>query len=542
MTLLAGFLALLHRLTGQTDLAVGTDVAGRSRVETEGLLGFLVNSLVLRADLAGNPRFVDLVERTRAVALAAYAHQEAPFHQVVQAVRPERDAGRNPLFQVMFILQNAPPPSAAADGIAVSALDVDPGTAVFDWSLSLEEDAGGGLRGGLRYNTDLFTRRTAEATVARYAALLAGAAASPETRLDALPLESADTREQRTMETGKRKDQRFAKLAAAQPKAVALSREELVRTGGPGLPLVVEPAREGIDPVAWAADQKERIRGWLSAHGGVLCRGFDLPALGRFQAFVAAASADPIRYGERSSPRSVLEGEVYTSTDHPADQPIVLHNEQSYTLNWPMRIAFFCVEPAATGGRTPIADSRRIHDRLPAAVREAFAHRQVLYVRNYGDGLGLSWREAFQTAERGEVERYCRAAGIEVEWKDGDRLRTRQVRPAIRRHPRTGEPVWFNHALFFHVSSLPPEARRALESGLAPDELPAQTFYGDGGAIEEAVLAEIRAAYAAETVSFPWQKGDVLLLDNMLVAHGREPFTGPRRIAVAMAEPWAEPA
>ncbi len=545
MTLLAGFLALLHRLSGQTDLAVGTDVAGRSRVETEGLLGFLVNSLVLRADLSGNPRFVDLVERVRAVALAAYAHQEAPFHLVVQAARPQRDAGRNPLFQVMFILQNAQPPgaaSAAVDGLAVSAIDVDPGTAVFDWSLSLEESADGGLRGAFRYNTDLFARRTAEATIARYGALLAGAAASPETRLDALPTESAGTREQRTMDTRKRKDLRFEKLASAQPKAVILSREDLVRAGDPGLPLVVEPAREGVDPVAWAADQKERIRGWLDAHGGVLCRGFDLPTLARFQAFVAAASADPIRYGERSSPRSVIEGEVYTSTDHPADQPIVLHNEQSYTLSWPMRIAFFCVEPATTGGRTPIADSRRIHDRLPAAVRDAFAHRQVLYVRNYGDGLGLSWREAFQTSERSEVERYCRSAGIEVEWKGEDRLRTRQVRPAIRLHPHTGEPVWFNHALFFHVSSLPAEARRALESGLAPDELPAQTFYGDGGAIEEATLAAIRAAFAAETVSFPWLKGDVLLLDNMLVAHGREPFTGPRRIAVAMAEPWTEPA
>jgi amino acid adenylation domain-containing protein len=545
MALLAGFLALLHRLSGQTDVAVGTDVAGRSRVETEGLLGFLVNSLVLRADLSGNPRFVDLVERTRAVALAAYAHQEAPFHQVVQAVRPQRDAGRNPLFQVMFILQNAPPPGAAhaaADGLAVSAIDVDPGTAVFDWSLSLEESADGGLLGAFRYNTDLFARRTAEATIARYGALLAGAAASPETRLDALPTESAGTREQRTMDTRKRKDLRFEKLASAQPKAVTLSREDLVRTGDPGLPLVVEPAREGVDPVAWAADQKERIRGWLGAHGGVLCRGFDLPTLARFQAFVAAASADPIRYGERSSPRSVIEGEVYTSTDHPADQPIVLHNEQSYTLSWPMRIAFFCVEPATTGGRTPIADSRRIHDRLPAAMRDAFARRQVLYVRNYGDGLGLSWREAFQTSERSEVERYCRSAGIEVEWKGEERLRTRQVRPAIRLHPHTGEPVWFNHAIFFHVSSLPAEARRALESGLAPDELPAQTFYGDGGAIEEATLAAIRAAFAAETVSFPWRKGDVLLLDNMLVAHGREPFTGPRRIAVAMAEPWAAPA
>src|SRR5690606_1965391 len=138
--------------------------------------------------------------------------------------------------------------------------------------------------------------------------------------------------------------------------------------------------------------------------------------------------------------------------------------------------------------------------------------------------LGLTWREAFQTDERAAVERHCRDNRIDWEWLDEERLRTRQVRPAIRVHPRTGDRVWFNHAVFFHISSLEPATRDAITAGLAPEDYPFDTFYGDGGPFEQDVLDELRAAYAAETTLFDWQTHDILLIDNMLVAHGREPF------------------
>ena len=552
MALLAAWDTLVYRVTGRTDIAVGTDVAGRGTLESEAALGFFVNSLVLRTDLSGNPPFHQLLARVRASTLAALAHQEAPFHHVVEALRPPRDPSRNPLFQLMFILQNAPPLRLALAGLTVEPVPLADAAAVFDLSVSWEEDAAGGLLGTFRYNTDLFAAATVSRLAERFVTLVTDAAARPDTRLDALAIESAEERERKTMETKTRKNLRFDKLAAARPQAVTVSQESLVRTSplvaGQALPLLVEPAGAGadgggVDAVSWAAEHRDDIRARLARHGGVLFRGFHLATLAEFQALIAALSAAPIRYGERSSPRSQLEGEVYTSTDHPADQPIVMHNEQSYTLNWPMKIAFYCVQPALSGGATPVADSRGIYRRLSPAVRAAFERRQVMYVRNYGDGLGLPWRDVFQTTDRAEVERYCREVGIAFEWKDGDRLRTRQVRPAIRIHPWTAEPVWFNHAVFFHVSSLEPATRDALLAGLAgrpKDELPFHTLYGDGGEIEDATLAELRAAFAAETVSFPWQRGDVLLLDNMLVAHGRDPFAGPRKIAVAMSEPFAE--
>lgn len=326
-----------------------------------------------------------------------------------------------------------------------------------------------------------------------------------------------------------------------KPKALKLSNETLVRTGllpGGAAPLVLRPDACDVSLAEWARSNRQFINDELARHGGLLFRDFKLDSVEQFETFMRAVSPDLIEYGERSSPRTRIGDGVYTSTDHPADEPILLHNEQSYTLNWPMKIAFFCATPAPEGGRTPVADSRAILERLSPSVRETFVRRQVTYVRNYGGGLGLSWQEAFQTTDRASVERHCRQSFIEWEWRDENRLRTRQTRPAVRRHPRTGDPVWFNHALFFHSTSLRPSTLEAILSVVEEDEVPFNTFYGDGSPIEPSVLAELREAYRQETVAFDWQEQDVLLLDNMLMAHGREPFAGPRKVLVSMAEPF----
>jgi alpha-ketoglutarate-dependent taurine dioxygenase len=160
-----------------------------------------------------------------------------------------------------------------------------------------------------------------------------------------------------------------------------------------------------------------------------------------------------------------------------------------------------------------------------------------MYVRNFGEGFGISWQTAFQTAERGAMEDFCRANRVAVEWKDDGRLRTRSVRPVAVRHPRTGEEVWFNAAISSHISTVEPATRAALLAEYSEEDLPKNSLYGDGAPIEPEVLAEVRRAQRQETVAFPWQKGDILLLDNMLVAHGRAPYSGPRRVVVAMAEP-----
>ena len=290
---------------------------------------------------------------------------------------------------------------------------------------------------------------------------------------------------------------------------------------------------------SWAAANRDYIRARLAGPGAILFRGFRVREAETFEQFVRCVSGELLEYRERSSPRHRVTGNVYTSTDYPARETILLHNENSYQQVWPQKLFFYCATPSATGGETPLADVRRVLRRISTETRERFRERKVMYVRNYDEGLGLDWREVFQTEDRAAAERYCAAAGITAEWGDGDRLRTRQVAQAVARHPRTGEEVWFNHAAFFHVSRLDARVREALLEAVGAEYLPNNSFYGDGGAIEPSTLAEVAAAYDAEMIAFPWQAGDILMLDNMLVAHGRRPYTGARKILVAMTEPFA---
>lgn len=285
------------------------------------------------------------------------------------------------------------------------------------------------------------------------------------------------------------------------------------------------------ESVPWLREALGRL---LPVHGGVLLRGFAPPSVAAFRSVVSALCGDPLRYEFASTPRSKVAEGVYTSTEYPADQWIPQHNEQSYTTRWPLCIAFMCVQPALSGGATPVTDSRRTYARLDPALRDRFAARKLMYVRNYGNGLDLTWQAAFGTSDAREVEAFCQSQGIACEWVDEDHLRTRQVCQAASRHPVTGEMVWFNQAHLFHVSALAPDIRDALLDAVPEEDLPRNVLFGDGGTIDEGALEAIRGEYVASLLCFDWQAGDVLFLDNMLMAHGRAPFDGPRRVLVAM--------
>jgi alpha-ketoglutarate-dependent taurine dioxygenase len=333
----------------------------------------------------------------------------------------------------------------------------------------------------------------------------------------------------------------FPGPGSVRRKTLNLTPAELVTFGSQKegrLPLVIKPSIEGVDLVTWAVGNREFIQTHLLEHGGILFRNFRVPSPEIFERLVIACSAEPLQYTERSSPRTQIRNNIYTSTDYPADQGIFLHNENSYQRAWPLKIFFFCMVAPMQGGETPIADCRKVFERIDPRVRERFIEKGWMLVRNFGNGLSLSWQSVFQTEDRSAVETYCRKADIETEWR-GDRLRTRQVRQAVTRHPVTGEMIWFNHAAFFHVSTLELSTREVLLTGLEEEDLPNNTYYGDGSPIEPTVIEEIREAYRRETVSFVWQEGDVLMLDNMLVAHGRYPYDGNRKILAAMTEPFS---
>jgi len=195
MTLLAGFAGLLGRHAGQDDLAVGTPVAGRTRVETEPLIGFFVNTLALRTDLSGDPGFAELLGRVREATLSAYAHQDIPFERLVEELAPERDLSRPPLVQVLFALQNVPMQRLDLAGLALTASGMETGAARVELTCTLTETERG-IRGNLEYSRDLFERPTIERLAGHFARLLAGAAADPQQRLSELPLLSAAERAQ----------------------------------------------------------------------------------------------------------------------------------------------------------------------------------------------------------------------------------------------------------------------------------------------------------------------------------------------------------
>jgi alpha-ketoglutarate-dependent taurine dioxygenase len=308
-------------------------------------------------------------------------------------------------------------------------------------------------------------------------------------------------------------------------------------------PAVIEAEDEGTEPGAGTVKRieagRDRIRALLAVRGAVLLRGFDVGGVDGFDAVVRAVSGEPLTYAERSSPRSTIKGQVYTSTDYPPSEEIFLHNENSYQATWPQTLYFYCMAPALTQGATPLADIREVYEAIDPAVREEFRRRRWMVVRNFHPRFGTSWQHVFATEDRGRVEDYCRGRGIDLDWREGGALRTRAVRDAIHRHPGSGAEVWFNHATFFHVTTLAADVQEGLRGLFDEQDLPTNTYYGDGGRIPDGVMDHLRSCYRAASTRFDYRAQDILVIDNMRAAHGREPFTGPRKIAVAMATPSA---
>jgi alpha-ketoglutarate-dependent taurine dioxygenase len=309
------------------------------------------------------------------------------------------------------------------------------------------------------------------------------------------------------------------------------------------IPTLVTPRVAGLDLVQWARDNHAYVEDLFHKHDALLFRDFDSGGIEGFEEFVDATSlGDRLTYKDRSTPRNSYGDRIYNATVYPADQTIALHNEGTYWTTWAKKIFFACITNAETGGETPIGDVQRVYGRIDPDIRREFEAKGVLYVRNYNHGFGLTWQNVFQTEDKAEVVEYASQNSIELEWKGEDRLRTRQSRPAVRMHPVTGEPLWFNHGAFFHVSALDPTLRDTFLAELGQDELPYNTYYGDGSEIDPAAVRHILDAYEAEKVVFRWQKGDVALYDNMRIAHARQPYTGERLTLVAMTEAHSDPA
>jgi alpha-ketoglutarate-dependent taurine dioxygenase len=308
------------------------------------------------------------------------------------------------------------------------------------------------------------------------------------------------------------------------------------------IPFLVQPSPETASAVAWAERHRDTIRDELADTGAVLLRGFDVGNAEAFADVLDRLGLSRMPYPRGTSPRTPVGPPlVYTSTETRPDVAIPMHSEMSYTSLAPSIVAFCCIVPAETGGETPLADLGAVGAALPAPLVERWSELGLLHEQTVPPdrtaALSKSWKSMFDTEDRAEVEAACRAQHIEVTWLEDDWAHLAEHGSARRAHPLTGEVVWFNQANAFHPHRFR-QTLPATEAALVERNAKlAQSFsvsFGDGTVIPDEDIDAITAAFESATVTFEWEAGDVLLLDNYRVAHGRRPFTGERRVLAAL--------
>lgn len=307
----------------------------------------------------------------------------------------------------------------------------------------------------------------------------------------------------------------------------------------PGKPPLLRVA-SGIDAARWAAEHRAALRAFVAEHGSLLVRGLGLCDAARAEA-VFRQLGDLTHETEGFASRGRYAPGVYTASKWPPNQQMCMHHELSYALAVPSLMLFACVvpPPPEAGGATPVADAAAVLEALPPELVERFERLGWLLIRNYNDDIGASFAHAFGSADHKAIERYCRAREIRFEWQDGGgggALRTWQRRRAIVPHPLTGRRCWFNQIAFLSEWTLAAELREYLVEVYGADGLPFNTRFGNGDPIGADVVQVINEVYEAHTVREPWQAGDLLVVDNIRSAHGREPFEGPREVVVALAD------
>lgn len=266
----------------------------------------------------------------------------------------------------------------------------------------------------------------------------------------------------------------------------------------------------------------------LQQHGGVLLRGVQVDSAERFNLCAEKLGGTPFGYAGGNSPRKHVAGDVFTSTEYPASETISLHHEMSYLEEWPARLFFHCSEPAARGGQTSLAHSRDVHAAMPDAIKSIFRDKQICYIRHFHSGIniGKSWQSTYGTESRAGVEQILESQKSTWHWDTDGSLRVNTVCSAFATPPGSDSEIWFNQAEQWHPSSLHPQIRSMLQQAKM---LSHDCTFGDGDAISDDLLAQVRSVLNANKLLFDWQKHDVLIIDNMLMMHGRESFSGIRK-------------
>jgi hypothetical protein len=305
-------------------------------------------------------------------------------------------------------------------------------------------------------------------------------------------------------------------------------------TSQPGASPVVR-VEATADVASWISGHRESLLAGVAEHGALLIRGLALHNASEVGAILEGLAMAPVTEREAFAPRQTYAEGVYSSSKWPPHQPMCMHHELSYTLDFPALMVFACLEAPTEGGATAVADAAAVLSSLPDELTERFEREGWLLTRSYNGEIGATLSEAFGSDDPAAVEGYCRANDIQFAWQPDGGLRTRQHRSAVLRHPFGGLRCWFNQVAFLNQWTLAPEVREYLIDEYGPDGLPFNTSYGNGDPINEGTVQLINKIYEAHTTRRPWQTGDLLLVDNIRTAHSREAYQGSRDVVVAMA-------
>lgn len=299
------------------------------------------------------------------------------------------------------------------------------------------------------------------------------------------------------------------------------------------LPLKTFYANKEYVDVCSLLEDASRLSKLLYEQGALLFRDFNVHTSKHFKAIANMFAQDLMSDNGEHNPIDDSNG-VFTPVSYSAKEKLLWHNENSFNKTWPLMIIFGAHVPAIVGGETPIVNSHDMLDALDPAVVEEFQQKGVMYVRTHGFGVGRSWQETFRVNTKIELEQKCHELDVVLEWHGSDKLVTRQVRPAIVEHPITGVMSWFNQAQHWHPACLQESVRNYLLKLFGAQLLPRQCYFGDGSVISDETIQHILDVYGKLEVSFPWRSGDVMVLDNVLYAHARNPYEGERMLFVTM--------
>ena len=285
-------------------------------------------------------------------------------------------------------------------------------------------------------------------------------------------------------------------------------------------------------------EEKEFWLEKLALNGAILFRGFNMDSVAAVERFANHFMASVFKENTEHTP---LENSdfVQQPVGYSNDSFLLWHNENTFNLRWPAKAVFACKIPAQSGGETPIVDSRIVYLNIDPAIREEFERKGVRYVRRYGaeDGIGLGWKTIFKTSDKNEIERICEQDKLIFHWFPNGDLVTFADRPAVYTVEETGEKCWINQAQHWHFSCLSESTQAAIKKIYSSqDEYPRNCFFGDGTEIPNSYIDHVLDVYKQHQQVFPWQKGDIMLVDNKLKAHARNAYKGERKIMVCFGE------